>query len=139
MHGFSLTFVDDNEAEHFLIQEAVGDLAVPVRSQHFLHADQFLESLERGEVTQDAVITDLNMPGRNGFELIHALRARREWLHLPVLILTTSAAEVDRARAADLDADGYFVKPLTQAALVEQLGAMLQVIRGRMTPPSPLP
>lgn len=136
MRELSLTFVDDSESDHDLIQEALADLDVPVRSQHFLHAAHFLDSLARGEVTQDAVITDLNMPGPTGFDVIRALRTQAEWQDLPILVLTTSDSPKDRERASRLDIDGYFVKPVAHAALVAHLDAMVGLIRrGRVAPP----
>lgn len=134
MPALTLTFVDDSEADHYLIQHAAQALPSPVRTQHFLHADHFLISLDRGELTQDALITDLNMPGPSGFDLIGALRDRPAWRHLPVLVLSTSAAAVDRGHAAGLDVAGYFVKSLSYAAQVEQLHDMVAMIRRHAGP-----
>lgn len=92
MPALTLTFVDDSEADHYLIQHAAQALPSPVRTQHFLHADHFLISLDRGELTQDALITDLNMPGPSGFDLIGALLDRPAWRHLPVLPPPSTAA-----------------------------------------------
>lgn len=129
MPALSLTFVDDNEADHLLLQDALDELEISTECRHFLHADEFLAALNRGELTLDAVITDLNMPGRDGFALIRALRASPTWRHLPVLVFTTSRAERDRAQAAALRADGYFVKPDSYNALVDELGVMIRLVQ----------
>ena len=136
MSELTLTFVDDSEADHVLIQDAVEALAFPVRCHHFVHARPFMEALDRGEIAPHAVITDLNMPGPTGFDLIGALRTRPMWAHLPVLILSTSPADVDRERAATLNIAGYFVKPVLYAALVEQLHEMVTLVQ-RWTPAAP--
>jgi CheY-like chemotaxis protein len=128
MAALSLSFVDDNEADHVLLEEALDELGLSAVDRHFLDADAFLAALRRGEVTPDAVITDLNMPGRNGFDLIRAVRACPTWGALPVLVFTTSGAEEDRARAAAVGADGYFVKPNSTGALVGVLKAMIHVL-----------
>ncbi|ASN83386.1 response regulator [Deinococcus ficus] len=128
MAALRLSFVDDNEADHVLLEEALDELGLSADGRHFLDADAFLGALRRGEVTPDAVITDLNMPGRDGFDLILAVRACPAWGTLPVLVFTTSGAEEDRVRAAAVGADGYFVKPNSTGALVGVLKAMIQVL-----------
>ena len=128
MPGPLLTFVDDSEADHLLIQDALGTLNVPVRSQHFMQVNPFLAAMDRGEITQDAVITDLNMPGPSGFDLLQAIRSRHAGQPLPILIFSTSPAAADRARAAALDVAGYFVKPVSYDGLVEQLQDMVDLI-----------
>ncbi len=128
MAALSLSFVDDNEADHVLLEEALDELGLSACGRHFLDADEFLAALKCGEVTPDAVITDLNMPGRDGFDLIRALRACPIWGTLPVLVFTTSGAEQDRAHAAALGANGYFVKPNSTRALVEVLKAMTRLV-----------
>ncbi len=133
MPGLTLTFVDDSEADHFLIRDAAEALEWPVHTQHFLHAGQFLTALDHGEVRQDAVITDLNMPGPTGFDLIGALRARPKWREMPVLVFTTSASAADRAQSAGLGVAGYFVKPVSYEALVGQLKDMVDLVRRRVS------
>ncbi|HSQ06057.1 MAG TPA: response regulator [Burkholderiales bacterium] len=74
----------------------------------------------------DAVIADLNMPGRNGIELIRSLRALPRFRTTPILMLTTeSRAEVKQAGKA-AGATGWIVKPFGPDAL---LGALQQLLR----------
>ena len=119
---------DDNEADHLLLQDALDDLEISTSCRHFLNADEFLAALYRCKVTPDAVITDLNMPGRDGFALFRAMRACPAWRHLPDLVFTTSPAAQDRANAAALGADGYFIKPNSYSALVEKLTGMIRLL-----------
>lgn len=67
----------------------------------------------------DAVITDLNMPNMNGFELIRALRANPTYKFTPILMLTTEgdAAKKEEGKAAG--ATGWIVKPFNPEKLVE--------------------
>ena len=143
MPGPLLTFVDDSEADHLLIQDALETLNIPVRSQHFVQVSQFLAALDCGEITQDAVITDLNMPGPSGFDLLQAIRSRHPGQTLPILIFSTSPAAADRALAAALDVDGYFVKPVSYDGLVAQLREMVDLVlhcqKRRPSSPQPHP
>lgn len=72
-----------------------------------------------GGLKVDAVITDLNMPNMNGFELIRALRANPLYKFTPILMLTTEgdAAKKEEGKAAG--ATGWIVKPFNPEKLVE--------------------
>lgn len=60
----------------------------------------------------DVVLLDLNLPKLNGHQVLSAIRSDAAIAHLPVVILTTSDAETDRAKAYDHHANSYVVKPL---------------------------
>ena len=65
----------------------------------------------------DFVITDINMPNMNGFELLKAIKADEALKHLPVLMVTAEARKEDIVLAAQSGAAGYIVKPFTRDTL----------------------
>lgn len=67
----------------------------------------------------DAVITDLNMPNMNGFELIRALRAQPSYKFTPILMLTTEGDEAKKQEGKNAGATGWIVKPFNPDKLVE--------------------
>jgi two-component system chemotaxis response regulator CheY len=69
----------------------------------------------------DFVVTDINMPNMNGFELLEAIRGDATLQHLPVLMVTAEARKEDIVRAAQLRASGYIVKPFSKATLEEKV------------------
>jgi two-component system chemotaxis response regulator CheY len=69
----------------------------------------------------DFVVTDINMPNVDGFELLERIRADETLQHLPVLMVTAEARKEDIVRAARLRASGYIVKPFSKATLEEKL------------------
>jgi two-component system chemotaxis response regulator CheY len=69
----------------------------------------------------DFVVTDINMPNMNGFELLESIRADATLAHLPVLMVTAEARKEDIVRAAQLRASGYIVKPFSKATLEEKV------------------
>ncbi|MEY2466800.1 MAG: hypothetical protein QOD03_1321 [Verrucomicrobiota bacterium] len=71
------------------------------------------------------IILDLNMPRKNGFEVLEWLREMPPLDTLPAVILTSSQAERDRQQAYDLGAKAYFVKPSDPAKLVELLKVIM--------------
>jgi CheY-like chemotaxis protein len=75
-------------------------------------------------VDYDAVILDVMLPGRSGFEVLRDIRARKP--SLPVVILTAKDALDDRIVGLDSGADDYMVKPFALAELSARLRAVLR-------------
>jgi two-component system chemotaxis response regulator CheY len=74
----------------------------------------------------DFVVSDINMPNMNGFDLLKAVKADEQLKHLPVLMVTAEARKEDIVLAAQSGAAGYIVKPFTKATLEEKLMKILQ-------------
>ena len=73
----------------------------------------------------DFVVSDINMPNMNGFDLLKAVKADESLKHLPVLMVTAEARKEDIVLAAQSGAAGYIVKPFTKATLEEKLAKIL--------------
>jgi len=67
------------------------------------------------------VVSDINMPNMNGFQLLNEIKADPNLKHLPVLMVTAEARKEDIVMAAQGGAAGYIVKPFTKATLEEKL------------------
>lgn len=74
----------------------------------------------------DFVVSDINMPNMNGFDLLRAIKADDDLKHLPVLMVTAEARKEDIMLAAQSGASGYIVKPFTKATLEEKVHKILQ-------------
>ena len=74
----------------------------------------------------DFVVTDINMPNMNGFELLTQIKADENLKYLPVLMVTAEARTEDIVAAAQGGAAGYIVKPFTKATLEEKVGLIIK-------------
>lgn len=74
----------------------------------------------------DFVVSDINMPNMNGFDLLKAVKADDTLRHLPVLMVTAEARKEDIVLAAQSGAAGYIVKPFTKATLEEKVTKIMQ-------------
>jgi two-component system, chemotaxis family, chemotaxis protein CheY len=74
----------------------------------------------------DFVVSDINMPNMNGFDLLKAIKADDNLRYLPVLMVTAEARKEDIVLAAQSGAAGYIVKPFTKATLEEKVQKILQ-------------
>ena len=72
------------------------------------HGNAAIDLLERQSV--DVVVTDIDMPYCNGYELTKIIRTREEWKHLPVMALTALSGEEDRRKGIEAGIDEYKIK-----------------------------
>ena len=73
----------------------------------------------------DFVVSDINMPNKNGFELLKEMKADEKLKHIPVLMVTAEARKEDIVLAAQSGAAGYIVKPFTKATLEDKVNLIL--------------
>lgn len=74
----------------------------------------------------DFVVTDINMPNMNGFQLLGEIKSDEKLKHLPVLMVTAEARKEDIVAAAQAGAAGYIVKPFTKATLEEKVNLIIK-------------
>lgn len=84
---------------------------------------QGLECLAQSE--PDLIITDLLMPGMDGFEFIERIRASDRFKFIPVIILSAKASEEEKARGMKAGADHYIVKPCKAHQLMEAVKRLI--------------
>lgn len=72
------------------------------------------------------VVSDINMPNMNGFQLLKEIKSDEKLKHLPVLMVTAEARKEDIVLAAQSGAAGYIVKPFTKATLEDKLTHVIQ-------------
>jgi len=86
------------------------------------------------EGSYDAIVLDIMLPGRNGYEVCQKLREGESWT--PILMLTARQGEADEARALNLGADDFLSKPFSFLVLVARLRALVR--RGNSPRPTAL-
>ena len=114
--------VDDFSTMRRIIKNLLHDLGYA----HVTEADDgttALPILKGGGV--DFLITDWNMPGMPGLELLKQVRADPKLAKLPVLMLTAEAKREQIVEAAQAGVNGYVIKPFTAATLKEKIDKIL--------------
>ncbi|PIQ10942.1 MAG: response regulator [Ignavibacteriales bacterium CG18_big_fil_WC_8_21_14_2_50_31_20] len=77
-----------------------------------ISATDGMEALEKlPSINADLIITDLNMPNVDGFELIKSVRENRAYDEVPIIILSSLGSEKDIERGLSIGANSYLVKP----------------------------
>jgi two-component system alkaline phosphatase synthesis response regulator PhoP len=86
-----------------------------------------LEGLRKAQKEgPDLVILDVMLPGLDGFEICHRLRAEPATAQLPILMFSAKAQEADKDTGLKVGADDYLAKPAAPAEIVKKVGALLE-------------
>jgi DNA-binding response OmpR family regulator len=91
----------------------------------FLSARNVVQSLQSGK-SPDMLVLDINMPEFSGLDLLEFLRRSPEWENLPIIMLSSEAADVMVDEAMDLGADSYVMKPTTLEELERAINLAFQ-------------
>jgi two-component system chemotaxis response regulator CheY len=106
-------------------QDMVGAIRLMVKmleyeERHFFSARQAAQTLLGGD-RPDLFILDINMPEVSGLDFLEFLRRRKDWKDLPVVMLSTEAADVTVDKAMAIGADAYVTKPVALEELERAL------------------
>ena len=114
----SIWYVDDDGEMIRAVKLMLQLLGYETRS--FSDARVAAKKLLNGE-RPDVLMLDINMPGVSGIDLLEFVRRRTEWKDLPIIMLSSEAADIQVDTAMDLGADAYVFKPVTLEELEEAL------------------
>ncbi len=113
-----ILIVEDNRGDVLLVREALKDSAMPFELIHLVDGEQALDFLHRRSPYADAarpdlVLLDLNLPKRDGWEVLTEMRSVSEFFDTPVVILSSSGNPEDRDRAEKTHKAIHIQKPST--------------------------
>jgi len=108
-----ILLVEDSLGDVGLIREALATCEAQVELRVARDGMEALDKLDRGAYAErpDLILLDLNLPRMDGRELLVRLKADPELRAIPVIVLTSSSAPRDVAKAYSLHANCYLVKP----------------------------
>src|SRR5450755_3525878 len=112
----NILIVEDNEGDVLLVKEAWRESGVEFQLKHLADGEQALVYLNdgvraSGAMAPDLVLLDLNLPKRDGWEVLQVLRGSPGHHRTPVVILSSSNAPEDLRRAAAINSLMYIRKP----------------------------
>ncbi|HEX7799495.1 MAG TPA: response regulator [Asticcacaulis sp.] len=145
----NLLIREGRPAEIMLIEDNRGDALLTARAFRDARIDNRLSVADTGEKAlamlrrqgphahlrlPDIILLDLNLPGMSGQDVLRAIKADAALKTIPVVVLSSSEAQGDIARAYDQHANAYIVKPVSiakfreVAASIEQFFFMLAIL-----------
>lgn len=115
MDRLSILLVEDSPSDVRLIREALKQTPLEVQitlARDGVEAMEYLRQSENGLVNRpDIILLDLNLPRKNGREVLAEVKAGPRLKQIPVLIMTSSKADEDVKQAYNLNANCYIAKP----------------------------
>ena len=134
---FNLLLAEDNLPDVLLVREAIRSEDLPLDVYVASDGQQAIDFIERAEHDPNApcphfLLLDLNLPKRDGFEVLQRLRAGERCKAIPVVIITSSDSPTDQAQAAALGA-GYFRKPPNYDEFLKLGGVLKKLLKDQGT------
>ena len=129
-----ILLIEDNQGDARLTIEALKEGDVKHRLTMAVNGDEAMQFLRREKwfaraPHPDLILLDLNLPGKDGREVLSEVKADLELKSIPVVILTSSQYDEDMLRSQELNVESYMTKPVNMekfVALVKQLRAYWQ-------------
>ncbi len=124
--NMKILIVDDFSTMRRIIKNLLRDLGF-TNTDEADDGNSALPMLKSGRY--DFLVTDWNMPGMTGLDLLKNVRADDSLKHLPVLMVTAEAKREQIVAAAQAGVNGYVVKPFTAAVLKEKIEKIFERIQ----------
>lgn len=115
---------EDDSDDRRLLSDAFEQCGIACRLDFHGDGESLLQAIDAApqDSPPQLVLLDLNMPRMDGRETLDRLRANPALATVPVVVMSTSAAEDDASRARRAGCDAYFVKPAEYGALLDMVG-----------------
>ena len=122
----TMLVADDDEDDQLLMQEAIKESKLKVNLHFVEDGEELLHYLKhQGKYSQSKfprpslILLDLNMPKKDGREVLKEIKANDELRQIPVVIFTTSKRQEDVYRSYNIGVNSFITKPVTFAGLVD--------------------
>ena len=127
---YQLLLAEDNPADVFLIREAIREQGLPFEICHAADGAEAVRMIEEADsggklLCPVMALLDLNLPKKNGEEVLRRIRGNPRCGNIPVIIITSSDRVAERETLARLGVSYYFRKPSTLAKFME-IGVILK-------------
>ena len=106
--------VEDNPDDVIMIREAFEQSLTPIQLYVVSNGEQAIKFVRRTDadaLRPSLILLDLNLPIRNGLDVLAELKSDTEFLSIPIVVLTTSQAPSDIEQCYSLHANAYIIKP----------------------------
>jgi CheY-like chemotaxis protein len=114
MRTYKIIIVENDEDEQFFMKEGFKAVDLFQIIAQLNNGDELLEWLqEHPDSMPDLILSDLNMPGKNGYDVIADMKTTPAYAHIPVVITSTSSTRTIIEKCLVLGAADYIVKPDT--------------------------
>lgn len=127
MNDITIFYTDDDEDDLSIFADAVESLQKKIKLQTYTGGEKLLNAIYNPPPTPNVVFLDLNMPGKNGFDVLTELRNNEERTDIPVIIFSTSNEPGIIEKCRVLGASLFITKPVLMKDIINSINHALEI------------
>ncbi|MWB93918.1 response regulator [Flavobacterium sp. GA093] len=127
MADLTVFYTDDDEDDLSIFADAVESLPKKIQLQTYTGGEKLLNAIYNPPPTPNIVFLDLNMPGKNGFDVLQELRNSGYKNDIPIIIFSTSNEPTIIERCRNLGADYFITKPVLMKDIIKSIEHALEI------------
>lgn len=129
MKKIRILLIEDDADDVQLLQEALQDNNVDCTVDVVMEGDRALPYLKGAATLPDIIVMDFNLPKLHGREILTLIRSDKNFIHIPVIVLTTSASPHDIKFSVEHGADKFITKPSSIQGFNETVQMITEVVK----------
>ncbi|MBP1221625.1 response regulator [Flavobacterium sp. 1355] len=127
MIDLTIFYTDDDEDDLSIFTDAVESISKKIELKTYNGGEKLLTAIYNPPPTPHVVFLDLNMPGKNGFDVLAELRSSEEKRDIPVVIFSTSSEPGIIEKCRKLGANFFITKPVLMKDIVKSIEYVLEI------------
>lgn len=127
MKNFTIFYTDDDEDDLSIFTDAVESLSKEINLQTYSGGEKLLNAIHHPPPTPSVIFLDLNMPGKNGFDVLNELKGSKENSDIPVIIFSTSNEPGIIEKCLNLGANYFITKPVLMKDIIKSIEHSLSI------------
>lgn len=126
---YAVYMVDDDPDDRQIVSDAFEEITTPTELTLMRNGNELMENLENSTISSlpSLILLDLNMPGKDGREILKEVKGNKSLQQIPVIIFTTSSTDKDRENCYELGANCFVTKPSSYNILLETLESIVRL------------
>ncbi|MDR6762219.1 response regulator RpfG family c-di-GMP phosphodiesterase [Flavobacterium sp. 2755] len=127
MKEWTIFYTDDDEDDLSIFTDAVESLSQDINLQTYSGGEKLLNAVYNPPPTPSVIFLDLNMPGKNGFDVLNELKGSKEKSDIPVIIFSTSNEPSIIEKCLNLGANYFITKPVLMKDIIKSIEHSLTI------------
>lgn len=127
MTDYTIFYTDDDEDDLSIFADAVESVPQKINLQTYSGGEKLLQAIFNPPPTPYVVFLDLNMPGKNGFDVLEELRKSKDKKNIPVVIYSTSSEPGIIEKCRVLGANRFVTKPILMSDIIKSIQHALEI------------